>query len=481
MVNDFSKPSVLQNVSAAFALAARCSFTAVVILIPFRYRIVLLARPAPPIYDDYTDFLFFAADAALLVTFTLWIISLSLRPRKLALGSRHIWIPLVGLTLAGWVSAASSYAPALSVYHAIRLIALLWFYVFMVNEIHDVRWVLIPVGVQITIQSVVALAQFIAQRSVDLQLLGELYLDPSWSGIGIVVANGVRLLRAYGLSDHPNILGGCLALGLLLLLAAYLHGVGFQQPWRALIPIAFLPAIPALLVTFSRSAWLAFVIGAVIIVGAEFVNRRRNWMNRLLWLASLCMMLLSPFLLAYARFFSARLNANNSFSSPSVEQQAIGERTLLIDSTMPLFLKHPWLGVGLGASPFALQASYPVFPVDYQPPHLAILLAAMETGLLGTASYSFLMIAPFVIFFMHRESLLSNPLATTAAALLVSLGIIGLFDYYTWLLVPGRLWQWLAWGLWAIAERRAPDSENSSSYSNRLSVASLKDATWPSN
>jgi hypothetical protein len=27
--------------------------------------------------------------------------------------------------------------------------------------------------------------------------------------------------------------------------------------------------------------------------------------------------------------------------------------------------------------------------------------------------------------------------------------IIGLFDYYPWLLPPGRLWHWIIWGLWS--------------------------------
>ena len=52
------------------------------------------------------------------------------------------------------------------------------------------------------------------------------HLDPTQSGVSIVAASGgSRLLRAYGLTDHPNILGGCLAFGLLLLLALDLQGV----------------------------------------------------------------------------------------------------------------------------------------------------------------------------------------------------------------------------------------------------------------
>ncbi len=34
------------------------------------------------------------------------------------------------------------------------------------------------------------------------------------------------------------------------------------------------------------------------------------------------------------------------------------------------------------------------------------------------------------------------------SGLVLAVGVIGTFDYYTWLGAPGRLWLWLIWGLW---------------------------------
>ncbi len=448
-MNDISRRTIFRTISATPVFATRLSFAATVILIPVRYRIVLLARPMPPLYSDYTDFLLFAADVAMLTTLAIWIFSLLLSPRKLTMGPRHIWIPLAGLTLAGWISAVSSFDPLLSVYHAIRLFTLFWFYVYIVNEIRSAGWVIIPVGLQIMIQSIVAVAQFIAQRSVDLQNLGELFLNPAWPGVSIVDANGVRLLRAYGLSDHPNILGGCLAFGLLLILNTYLHN---RKPFPVLT--AFIPALPALLVTFSRSAWLAFLGGVVFMIGVNLFTHKWDSMRQLSWLAVIIVFILAPFLLAYARFFGARLNAGNTFNTPTVEQQSIGERFLLFNSTLPILVDHPLFGVGLGNSPNALKIYYPNFPVAYEPPHLTIIDAALETGALGASFYLALILFPFVIFIRYRDTLLSNPLTLTAIAILLSITIVGFFDYYTWLLVPGRLWQWLAWGFWAATLQR---------------------------
>ncbi len=432
------------------------AFNATVILIPARYSIELMGRAVPPVYRSYTDFLLFASDIAMSLTLILWALSLLFSPRKLTLGPRHIWIPLAGLTLAGGVSILSSYDRALSIYHVIRLAALFIFYVFIVNEIRSVVWVLIPVGIQVATQSAVGLAQFIAQRSVNLQMLGEFPLNPSWAGISVVIANSVRLLRAYGLSDHPNILGGCLAFGLILLLAAYL-----KRPMHPALLAGFLPALPALLVTFSRSAWLAFLAGAMVLVGAEMFHRRWDSIKPLLWLILISMVLLAPIFIAYARFFGVRLNAGNSFNTPSAEQQSIGERALLINYAAPIFKSHLLTGVGLGASPLAFKAYYPNFPVPYEPPHLTLVDSALETGILGFIFYLALLVFPFIIAIRGYKSLLSNPLTLAALTLLLSVTIVGFFDYYTWLLVPGRLWQWLAWGLWAAALTQAARSNQS--------------------
>ncbi len=444
-MKSITHPVWTERAAAATVSASRWSFAAALVLIPFRLRLVLLARPTLPLYADYTGLLLFASDAAVLGTLALWAISLLLSPRALSLGPPLLWIPLAALTVIGGVSAVVSYDPLISVYHAVRFLILFWFYVFIVNEIRSVGWIVVPVTIQVTLQSLVALAQFTAQHSVDLQALGELQLDPAWSGIGIVVANGVRLLRAYGLTDNPNILGGCLAFGLVFLLGAYLHG-----SFRALILAAFAAGTPALLETFSRAAWLAFLAGCAVILLVEVAYRRWAALRSLVSLATICSILLASILLSYARFFGVRLDVGSSFNVPSVEQQSLGERAILIQASIPMLLAHPLLGVGLGASAIAFQHQYPVFDVPYEPPHLTILEAALETGLPGALAYLVAVLGPFFIYLRHRRYLFADRFATASVALLLSIAVVGLFDYYTWLLVAGRLWQWLAWGIWGL-------------------------------
>ncbi len=102
----------------------------------------------------------------------------------------------------------------------------------------------------------------------------------------------------------------------------------------------------------------------------------------------------------------------------------------------------------------ALKAYYPKLDSPYSPPHWTLLDAALETGMLGAAFYLALLVFPFVAYFRQHHVFLPNPDAAAAIALLVSITLVGLFDYYTWLLQAGRLWQWLAWGLWALTWER---------------------------
>ena len=76
----------------------------------------------------------------------------------------------------------------------------------------------IPVALMVALQAIVAIGQVAVQGPVGLGWLGEIALDPAAPGIGIVESEaGVRLLRGYGLSDHPNILGGLLAAGVIVI------------------------------------------------------------------------------------------------------------------------------------------------------------------------------------------------------------------------------------------------------------------------
>ena len=90
---------------------------------------------------------------------------------------------------------------------------------------------------------------------------------------------------------------------------------------------------------------------------------------------------------------------------------------------------------------------------------MVLLDAAAETGLFGTLFYLVLLAAPWLALLLRRKQVNFSPSLVGASALLLAVSLVGLFDYYTWLLVPGRLLAWLAWGLWACFYSTAQRSE----------------------
>ena len=113
------------------------------------------------------------------------------------------------------------------------------------------------------------------------------------------------------------------------------------------------------------------------------------------------------------------------------------------------------IGVGLGATPLAMKNHFENFPLNFQPPHYAILVAAMETGILGGIFYLLLLLIPFVSFISNWKLFSQRPVMMGALALLLALTTVGFFDYYTWSYSYGHAWQWLGWGLYSAALRMA--------------------------
>ncbi|GAB4580076.1 MAG: hypothetical protein Fur0022_28150 [Anaerolineales bacterium] len=423
-----------------------------IVFIPFRLRHVLLARSFPPIYSDFTDFLFFASDFFMLAMLGVWGLGWLFARKRVNVGPFFLTYPLLAVLGISGISVVFSIDRALSLYHFIRLLLLAGVYLYIVNEVHSLSDVAIPVLIQTVIQGWVGVAQILAQHSLGLYSLGELKLNPEWSGVSVIMAEGVRSLRAYGLSDHPNILGGCLALALLILAGWYLEReADGDQRWQPARAVLFLPGLACLLLTFSRAAWLG-VFGGLIWVGAIFFQSRQfRTLTTLAGLAGVWLLALSPFLWHYLPHLSLRINPSTieSEGHEIVVDASLNERRELGQAANVIFVEHAIIGTGVGTFPIALREAYPTFPLDYQPVHNVLLDVASEVGLFGGLFYFLALIVPWLALWLNRARLQFSPALVATSAALLAAGIIGLFDYYLWYLIPGRLWQVLVWGLWA--------------------------------
>jgi O-antigen ligase len=434
------------RLSMAARVLARLALGAMIVALPLRYLFVLAARPVPPVYGDYTDILLFWSDVFLLGTLGLWLLSLALQPRRLSFGPRFLRWPLAALIVLSGVTAFFSIDPLLSFHHFVHLLLLAGLALYVVNEIESVGQVMVPVALMIATQSIVGIAQVLFQRSVGLSVLGEWTLDPQVKGISVVFAGDQRFLRAYGLTDHPNLLGGCLAFALVLILAWPGSTASRRARWGGVFALGAL----ALYLTFSRAAWLALGAGALVSAALYVYNRQPRIVLEWLNLAGAALLILAPFVWWTAPYLGGRLDTQSTL----VNQAPVSERAYLNDAAMQILRQHPLTGVGVGALPLALRAAFPNFPLNYQPAHFALLDAAAETGLPGAAAYLIALIAPWAALglrgaWRRAPGRTLSPALIAASGALVAVTLVGFFDYYTWLLAPGRLWQWLIWGLWA--------------------------------
>ena len=263
--------------------------------------------------------------------------------------------------------------------------------------------------------------------------------DPTVLGTSVVETISGRWLRAYGGLDHPNILGGIfLVIGLLL--AAYqlakkkmLVGVRATSESIFLFVFYFI-SLFALFFTFSRGAWLALIVGLIILL-IHFIRQKDRWMlGRYITLLFFSVALGVTAVFPYYDLVSARLGATTP-----LEQKSLTERVAYLNQAEGLIKSQPWFGVGLGNYTKALadQKGLSNPTVNEQPVHDVFLLIWSESGL-----FALLFFLAFVFFLIKKDR--REPFAP---AILGALLILMLFDHWLFSLPFGVFFLFFVLGL----------------------------------
>jgi len=145
-------------------------------------------------------------------------------------GPRHALLPVIGFGAWSLIRIWPIHIQHTALVTAVS-IALFWStYLYLLQEQGE-RWALWLVAALVTVQGGVAVLQFARQSALGLSALGELAIDPQGQGASVIEAGGRRWLRAYGLTPHPNVLGGYLGMGLLVCLGALVFGRAGWRRW----------------------------------------------------------------------------------------------------------------------------------------------------------------------------------------------------------------------------------------------------------
>lgn len=450
-------------------------------LSPFTFILLLLALPLPlswPFYQVYYPDVFVEFTSLYLylsdIVIFLWLIvfmpqSLKALARATPFGlfqpagrrfrngvypMGQIITLLLGLTILTGLSMLWANEPILAGIQTLRLIVLFLFVITLSQSTISWRVIIAGVAISLTLQSTVAIGQFAVQNDLGLRWLGELDLMTQAGGDSILFAEGQYWLRAYGLTSHPNILGGVLVVFTLMLIPAYLFE---RSRWRWGLLAVILLGIAALFFSFSRAAWLGGLGGGLFLVLWLFIKRS----DRSQWLPNLIVLLVTALILAgfCGLRYRAILFSRITPTSNQLESRAVNERLTLTEAGLALWRERPLLGIGAANTPVAVVPLLEgVDNAGAQPIHNVPLLLGIELGPLGMILWILLMLLPPITIFQQPSDSQQALFLLGVTAALVAFAIIDQFDYYAWGWQTGRVLRWGLLGL-AIGGVRYPVSD----------------------
>jgi len=408
-------------------------------LLPLGTRWIIKAGPT-----EYLTYSLYGTDILLVILLAMFFVREIASPASWQARNDKIgWFFIFGLVFTSAVSVFFALDKALALYKFGWLVlgaGLFW----LVSQAAYSRVKLVgSLLVGLGFQAGLGIWQFLAQATFANKWLGLALHRASDLGTSVVEtvgADGVgeRWLRAYGGLDHPNMLGGILAVGALLLMSEYK-----KIPKSFKIIFWFLSVIfsAGLFFSFSRAAWLALAVGLAAGLLAAIIKKDLRAQRNLLET------ILVSGLIFFILFFQfPNLVMTRLYSGERLEIKSKSERLESIKNSWPI-IKNNWAsGVGVGNYTLALPLQRPgEQPYFYQPVHNVFVLAFSEIGIFGLLFFILIIIFPFVRLLRRREYAASRN--DSKLAILVALIVVMSLDHWLWSLHFGMLFFWLAIGL----------------------------------
>ncbi|TSD00417.1 MAG: Uncharacterized protein Athens071425_616, partial [Parcubacteria group bacterium Athens0714_25] len=264
----------------------------------------------------------------------------------------------------------------------------------------------------------------------------------SAGGTSVIETPGGRWLRAYGTFPHPNVLGGYLTVILLLIIFQdtrhpenIRHRAGKTQEtsnfkflilklrnWKlfrnskleirnseyVLRLTSYVLIFSGLVVSFSRSAWLVFAIGFILLF--IFKKDKRRELGKLVFVFSVIALV---WIGVFSPLFFSRIAGEER-----LEKKSFDDRSAYVLQSKEIIKENFWLGTGAGNYTKAVADKNPQKPIwQIQPVHNVFLLVWSELGAIGlvlliaflflwaiglflTNKYLPLLIVPCLLFFV---------------------------------------------------------------------------------
>ncbi len=416
------------------------SFYLFVFIFPWQTKIIL--RPAPTNFTEISLYLSHLLLAIILIVFFIYRLRSTQKNQKIT----ALWGSLFALEII--ILASFFWAPDQLLafyYYVLFLMGIGLFYLLRAESspVHYQKSLLNKTKIvylflsSIFLQAILGIYQFLSQQTPVSKYLGLALHNSNAVGTAVIETSSGRWLRAYGGMDHPNILGGVLALTLivvayLLIKKKVIHSKQEIGESLALFVFYFV-ALFALFFTFSRAAWLALALAFITLLIALIIKKDFWALGRFLALMFFSVVMIFIVAYPYRNLVAVRIQ-----DQTRLEQKSLQQRETYLFQAKNIISNHWAVGVGIGNYTTVLkqESKSPHNIWFYQPVHNVFLLLWAESGLFA------------LIFFLSFLVLLKKDRRTVlAGTIFVALLTLMLFDHWLLSLPFGLLFLFLVLGL----------------------------------
>lgn len=287
-----------------------------------------------------------------------------------SLGNSYAKLAISLTIFFGLVSYFFSINETVTFFWLIEMLKLLVVYVFVINRLISEKNLITLLLVSLGLQLVFGILQFAVQSSIGLNFLGESSLGPAVPNTAKIDVGDLKIVRPYGTFTHANVFGGLISIGFLLSAYLYMKEEISRKKTQILLGIFLI----GVLLSFSRSAWLAMTVSTLLFLSF------RKFKITYLKIRNFTFAFLG---LIFVGYFTGVLNLI-LIRLQLTGDTSILERMAQIKTSFFMMLTHPF-GVGLGNFVNAADkySSAKLMPWQFEPVHNTFLLIGAELGIIA--------------------------------------------------------------------------------------------------